>query len=177
MSLLRCVLVLCGVVLAFPFSFAFAQNPPSAWHPYQGGVNCIQVADANGFFNCAPGTTINLTTGAISYTTPAGAIFPFGGAVVLNTTSVTPQALGNDLVIATTPSTVAPGGPLFQGVTIRVRKSPLIPGYCRLVVVGNNSFVEFPIAVVNPATGGIFNVPNTGFDFVVTDFPGGPGGC
>lgn len=170
------VLGLLSVGLALSWSVALAQNPPNSWHPYTGGVNCIQVADADGNFNCAPGTTINLTTGAISYITPAGAIFPFAGAVVINTTSVTPQALGNDLVLATTPSTVAPAGPLFRGLTLRVRRGPA--GTCQLVVAGGDGLQEFIIPVVNPTAPNPVGPSLLGTGAALLEwFPGGSLGC
>lgn len=58
------------LVLAAADSPAWAQN---FWHPYPGGTNCVQVADVNGNFNCAPGTTVNPSTGDLGISTQAAA--------------------------------------------------------------------------------------------------------
>ena len=80
------------------------------------------------------------------------------------TTNTLVQLLGaGDLVLSTSPPTVATSGPLIQGVTLRVRS---VAGACQVVVVGNNGLTEFAI----PTLTGI------GLTTQAT-FPGGPGGC
>lgn len=44
---------------AFP-----GDRPPSWWHPKPGGVNCIQVIDSDGNFNCSSAATVDPLTGA-----------------------------------------------------------------------------------------------------------------
>src|SRR6267142_5562709 len=167
------LLLLVGVVQAH----AQAPYPPNAWHPYRGGKNCVQVADANGNFNCSPFVTIDPLTGVFTSVfggpttiAPALVIGPQSALTGLNTP-------GNDLVIVSSGTTVAPTGPQIMGATIRVRPSPRIPGYCRLVVVGNEAFQEWPILVANPN----YPIPTdsirgSGAAFGVVDFPGGPQG-
>src|SRR6266478_2271598 len=79
---------------------AQAPYPPNAWHPYRGGINCVQVADANGNFNCSPLVTINPTTGAFSALGGGGAFSPVFGALVIAPSGNTFQALGNEIVLA-----------------------------------------------------------------------------
>src|SRR5437879_4893849 len=74
--------------------------PPNAWHPYRGGTNCVQVADANGNFSCSPLVTINPSTGAFSALGGTNAVTPVFGALVVAASGNTLQGLGNDLVLA-----------------------------------------------------------------------------
>lgn len=148
--------------------------PPDAWHPYRGSLNCIQFYDGQGNFSCDPLVTVNSTTHTVSSIITSSS----GGALVVgNATSF--QALGTDLVIAKASTTVAPAGPGAGGVTLRVRPSPRIPGYCMIVAVAGGSFgVEYPLAFFDPTRP--FVAPSIGvglFDDYVTDLPGGPGGC
>lgn len=152
-------------------------TPPNAFHPYGGGVNCIQVVDANGNFNCFGAATIDPVTGAVSIPAlaPGTGTFLSGVAIVPSTTSTTPQLLGSgDLVIATSPKTIAAAGPRIQGLVLRVRQGPA--GTCQLVVAAGDGFQEyvipvFPAAFINPA--GPVIAPGV----LVEWFPGGNLGC
>lgn len=171
------------MVLAFVGQAAAqAQVPPNAWHPYRGGTNCVQVADAQGNFNCSPFVTINPATGAFS--SVLGGPVSQAVTLVIAPTGNTFQGLANDLVIGkSTLVAVAPAGPGVGAATLRIRPSPTIPGYCRLVIAGGNSYnLEFPVALLNPG----YPFPNSGLagpalvpliDAFQVDFPGGPGGC
>src|SRR3972149_7869959 len=101
-----------------PLSPVWAQviPPPSTWHPYRGGTNCIQVADSQGRFNCAAGTTVDPATGNMV----VGGTLAFQGLVAGTFSNGLILAEGNsgaqvlnagELVIATPPKTVATSGP------------------------------------------------------------------
>jgi len=158
---------------------AQAPYPPNQWHPYRGGTNCVQVSDANGNFNCSPLVTVNPTTGA--FVSVLGG--PISTAVTLVVGGGTLTALTGDLVMTkTATSTVAPTGPGIGGVTLRVRPSTRIPGYCMIVAVAGNSYgTEYPIAFLNPnlnlATGPSGAGVALSSDYFFVDLPGGPGGC
>jgi hypothetical protein len=162
-------IVVVGLLAVLGFvSSVDAQSPPNTWHPYKGGTNCVQVVDRNGNFNCSPLVTIDPETGAFSALGPTGAVSPIYGALVIAPQGNSLQALGNDLVLASSSRTVAPAGPGTGAASLRVRPSTITPGYCQLVVAGGNSFVETVIALVNPT--GVSQLP-------IVEFPGGPGGC
>src|SRR5437867_10202466 len=115
--------VLAAVALLIPVAaHAQAPYPPNAWHPYRGGVNCVQVADSNGNFNCSPLVTINPTTGAFS--SVLGGPISQAVALVVGPAGNALQAIGNDLVLATSSGTIAPDGPGVGGAMVRVRPSP-----------------------------------------------------
>lgn len=159
--ILRVALIL--VLLAA--STASAQAP-NAWHPYRGGTNCIQVADSRGNFNCAGGTTVNPTTGdtviggTLSFSTAALAL----QGLILTTSPTTLKTNGSgDMVMMTSPVTVAPSGPGGGGAVVRVRRGPA--GSCQLVVAGGNNFGEFVIPVLDA------------LGRQVETFPGGYRGC
>lgn len=158
--------------------------PPNRFHPYKGGKNCIQVVDANSNFNCAAGTTVDPATGnlviggSITFGSGGASLAPGGLAL---TTSTSVQLLGaGDLVIQSSPSTVAPGGPLINGVTFRVRS--VAGGQCMVVVAGGNGMAEYAIPVIatqpllalNPASPYV-NAPDR--LQMLYYFPGGPSGC
>ena len=174
---MRLRLVILAALLLIPCA-AQAQiiSPPNAWHPYRGGTNCVQVADSSGFFNCSPLVTVNPATGKL--VSVLGGPISTAISMVIGPATNTFQALGNDLVINT--STVAPAGPGVGGAVLRIRQSPLIPGYCRAVLAGGNSYgTEFPIALWNPAAPFAASA-SAGFGLgnnYVIDFPGGAGGC
>jgi len=152
-------------------------TPPNAFHPYGGGVNCIQVVDANGNFNCFATATINPTTGAVSIPglIPTSGTFLSGVAIVPSTTSTTPQLLGSgDLVIATSPGTIAAAGPRIRGLTLRVRQGPA--GTCQLVVAAGDGFREFVIPVLNPGAPGPSGW-GVAIGQLIEYFPGGNLGC
>lgn len=163
---------------------ALAQNPPNTWHPYRGGTNCVQVADANGNFNCSSLVTIDPATGVLSISGGSGIVNTVLGALVVAPSGNGLTYLGNDVVLyKRTTTAVAPTGPGNGGVTLRVRPGA-IPGSCRLVVIAGSSFgaqYEFPIAFLDPAapfpasagTAG----PNTMYGRYTVDLPGGPRGC
>jgi hypothetical protein len=174
----RIVLVLL-VALGWSVADVHAQgSPPNAWHPYRGGTNCVQIADAQGFFNCSPLVTINPLTGV--FNSVLGGPISTAVTLVVGPAGNTLAALGNDLVIAKSALGVGPAGPGTGGAVLRIRPSPLIPGYCRLVIAGGNSFgQEFVVALLNPASP-FLTSPAAGFgsgDYYVVDFPGGPSGC
>lgn len=181
------VVVAVFVALLFPaLALAQAPYPPNQWHPYRGGTNCIQVVDSNGNFNCYSGATIDPTTGVFSLTSAVTTRTPVYGALVVASlaTNSTYQALGNDIVFVKQTSAVAPAGPGVGAAVLRLRPSPITPGYCQVVIAAGNSFnQEIPIAFVNPTyafLGGVANrlstSPNFG-DIVTFEIPGGPGGC
>lgn len=161
--------------------------PPDRWHPYQGGTNCVQVVDSDGNFNCSPLVQVNPATGVLTLLTGFGPISTALGALVIAPTPTLFTALGNDLVIVKSSLTsVAPTGPGVGGLTLRVRPSPRVPGYCNVVAIAGNAFgsnLEFPLAFLNPATGFFMSAPNgnsgpaPAFDWFTVDIPGGPGGC
>ena len=161
-----------------PVAPADAQpNPPSTWHPYQGGVNCIQVADKDGNFNCSATATIDPVTGAVSIPAlaPGTGTFLKSVAIVPSTTATTPQLLGSgDLVLSTSPNTIAPAGPRIRGVTLRVRQAS--NGTCQLVVAAGDGFTEFVIPVLQSASP---NAPGPGVVIgqFLEWFPGGNLGC
>lgn len=181
-SILTLLLTL-GVTVA---ASAQSPSPPNQWHPYRGGTNCIQVADRNNNFNCAAGTTVDPTTGnmvisgTISFTSTGGFSATYFPGIVVAAVGSNAQVLGtSDLVIATSPrTTVAPTGPLIKGVVLRVRPSPVVPGYCRVVVSGGNGIGEYTLSLVPSTWFGPANpsLPSQGLQ-QVTDFPGGPLGC
>jgi hypothetical protein len=176
----RIVLVLL-VALGWSVADAHAQgSPPNAWHPYRGGTNCVQIADAQGFFNCSPLVTINPLTGVFN-SVLGGPITQVLGPLVIapQTLQANLESVGNDLVIATSSLTsVAPTGPGQGAATLRIRPSPLIPGYCRLVVAGGNSFnQEFVVVVANLAFPRAATTGRGYAEYYMIDFPGGPGGC
>ena len=159
-----------------------AGYPPERTRPYFGATNCIQVVDLNGNFSCSPLATIDPNTGqfnaVLNVTSAPGALVigPVTGVV----------ALGNDFVLTKQAyTTTAPTGPgINNGVTLRVRPSPRIPGYCQIVAIAGNSFgqaLEFPLAFQSPTSpsggsqtgGAVLNL----YDTYVIDLPGGPGGC
>jgi len=151
--------------------------PPNTWHPYQGGVNCIQVVDADGNFNCFGTATIDPVTGAVSglTSTPSTGTFLSGVAIVPSTTATTPQLLGSgDLVIATSPKTIASAGPRIRGLSIRVRQGPA--GTCQLVVAAGDGFKEFVIPVVDPASPSPAGAGLL-WSALMEYFPGGNLGC
>jgi hypothetical protein len=75
-------------VLSFIVGSVLALDPPNTWHPYRGGVNCIQVADSQGRFNCYPGATINPTTG-VTAGLAGGPTGPTGAAGATGSTGPT----------------------------------------------------------------------------------------
>lgn len=162
---------------------AQAPTPPNQWHPFRGGVNCVQIADANGNFNCSPLVTINPVTGVLTQGAASGSsVTSFPGALVIAPTTLPVQALSNDLVLAKTALNTAPVGPGKGALTLRVRPSTRIPGYCTVVAIAGNNFgQEYPIAFLNPANPFAINaatpIGQTLFDFFVVDIPGGPSGC
>ena len=158
--------------------------PPDFWHPYRGGKNCLQVADAAGNFNCAAGTTVDPATGnlviggSITFGSGGASLAPGGLAL---TTSTAVQLLGaGDLVIQTSPPTVATGGPLINGVTLRVRS--VAGGQCMVVVAGGNGLTEYvvpviasqPLLALQPSSPYV-NAPDR--LQMLYYFPGGPSGC
>lgn len=152
-------------------------TPPNTWHPYGGGVNCIQVVDADGNFNCFATATINPTTGAVSIPglIPTSGTFLSGVAIVPSTTATTPQLLGSgDLVIATSPGTIAAAGPRIRGLTLRVRRGPA--GACQLVVAAGDGLQEFVIPVVNAAFPNPWGA-GVALGALLEYFPGGNLGC
>lgn len=171
-----------------PLSVAWSQSsvPPNMWHPYRGGTNCLQVADANGFFNCAAGTTVDPATGnmvvggTLAFTGLLPGTFVNGLALAPLGTQV--QLLGpGDLFISTSGPSVAPSGGLERGVTLRVRRGPA--GACQLVVTGGNSFGQEFIIPVVPKSGfqagvGYVNLATPPIPYAtLLSFPGGPAGC
>ena len=157
--------------------------PPERSRPFKGAINCVQVVNSDGNFACSPLVTINPTTGAFSALGTSTVTSPVFGALVIAPAGNTLQALGNDLVIAKASTSTAPAGPGVGAMTLRVRPSPLVPGYCRLVIVAGNSFQEWPIAILAgnyPAFGVIGGVVNNGSlfsDYFTVDIPGGNAGC
>lgn len=181
----RIVLTLALIALLGSPALAQSPSPPNQWHPYRGGTNCIQVADRNNNFNCAAGTTVDPTTGnmvisgTISFTSTGGFSATYFPGIVVAPVGSNAQVLGTaDLVIASSPRTVAPAGPLIKGVVLRVRPSPVVPGYCRVVVSGGNGIGEYTVSLVPSNWFGPTNpsLPSQGLQ-QVTDFPGGPLGC
>lgn len=188
MRRIACVGIFAALVLTGAQAHALdPTTPPNTWHPYQGGVNCIQVVDADANFNCFPGATINPVTGVVSGLSiaPGGGTFLKSVAIVPSTTSTTPQLLGSgDLVISTSPPTIASAGPRIAGVTIRVRQGPA--GTCQLVVSAGDGFQEFiiPVAVPGPVASlnkrsGVPSTPGAGLleAQLLEWFPGGNIGC
>ncbi len=178
MNKIACVGIVAALVLTGAQAHALdPTTPPNTFHPFQGGVNCIQVVDADANFNCFPGATINPVTGAVSIPglVPTSGTFLSGVAIVPSTTATTPQLLGSgDLVIATSPGTIAPAGPRIRGVTLRIRQGPA--GTCQLVVAAGDGLREFVIPVLNPVAPG-----PAGWGVVIGQFieyfPGGNLGC
>ena len=168
----RCAfLVVTAILLWVAPVWAQVIDPPNRFHPYRGGTNCIQVVDSSGNFNCSSLVTINPTTGAFSALGTSTVSSPVFGALVIAPVGNTLQALGNDVVITTSASTIAPVGPGVGGAVLRVRRSPLIPGYCRVFMAFGNSFgQEYPVAFENPAYAFDGSV-----DRYVVDIPGGRG--
>lgn len=180
--MLRRVLVLTAglILMTAPAQALDPTTPPNTWHPYQGGVNCIQVVDADANFNCFPGATINPVTGVVSglSVAPGTGTFLKSVAIVPSTTATTPQLLGSgDLVISTSPTTIAKAGPNIRGLTLRVRQGPA--GNCQLVVAGGDGFREFIIPVVDPTIPSMqgATVGRPVFDALIEYFPGGNIGC
>lgn len=176
------VAVLAAMLLLPQLVAAQAPYPPNPQRAYRGGVNCVQVADNFGNFNCSPLVTINPLTGAFQALGGTGAFSPVFGALVIAPSGNALQALGNDIVIAKALSTTAPAGPGVGGVTLRVRPSPRIPGYCQIVAIAGTAFgtsLEFPLAFQSPSAS--LSIVGKGsdalFDTYVIDLPGGPGGC
>src|SRR5439155_11058779 len=96
--------VLAAVALLIPVAaHAQAPYPPNAWHPYRGGVNCVQVADVNGNFSCSPLVTINPTTGA--FVSVLGGPISTAIQLVIGPAGNTLASLGSDLVIAKSATT------------------------------------------------------------------------
>ena len=133
-----------------------AAQPPSVWHPYRGGTNCIQVADSQGRFNCAPGTTVDPATGNVNISgvlsfgaSSITGVTQYGNGIVLAPLTVQPKSLGaGDLVISLSGDTIAPSGPLVAGyATFRVRQPT--PGRCSVVVVAGSQFREWTIPVLD----------------------------
>lgn len=160
--------------------------PPDVWHPFRGGLNCIQVADSQGRFNCAAGTTVDPTTGnmviagTLAFQGLAAGTFANGLALAPVGTAV--QLLGaGDLVIATSNTNIAPSGPLMQGAVLRVRRGPA--GTCQLVISGGNSFgAEYIIPTIAtydplPSEAALAFTLGLGAQGLQAYFPGGPGGC
>lgn len=170
-----------------------APYPPNQFRPYRGGVNCIQVADRNGNFNCAPSVTVDPATGAVSFGSGGASPFTSGialvptGTVVGTTTttctSTTPcaQLLGSgDLILSSSSRSVASAGPMIAGATIRVRASTLTPGYCQAFLVGGNGFQEWPLLLGNPNVPALIGSQATvsgRSGFVSIEFPAGSLGC
>lgn len=158
--------------------------PPDRWHPYAGGVNCVQVSDSDGNFNCSPLVTVNPATGVLTVSLGSPVSTALGPLVIAPNPSLF-TAIGNDLVIVkSTLNTVAPTGPGVGGLTLRVRPSPRVPGYCNVVAIAGNAFgsnLEFPLAFLNPTQAFLAGETNAGpaplFDYYTVDIPGGPGGC
>ena len=178
----RVVLLVAAFVAWWASATAQVIDPPNRFHPYRGGTNCIQVVDSQGNFNCSSLVTINPTTGAFSALGTSSVMSPVFGALVIAPSGNTLQSLGNDLVLTTSGSTIAPAGPGATGAVLRIRRSPLIPGYCRAVMAFGNSFgQEYVIAFQNPAYAFLGRVGlGSGVlapDFYVVDVPGGPAGC
>ena len=165
----RILLALLVVLILAAPALAQVIAPPSTWHPYRGGTNCIQVADARGNFNCAAGTTVDPATGnmvivgTLSFAGLTAATFSNG--LALASVGSTVQLLGpGDLAVSTSPDlTVATSGPLFRGAVLRVRQ--VGPGLCQWVTAGGNGFEEYVI----PTLDWLGQVQAT--------FPGGPAGC
>lgn len=173
----RALTVLLFSALALPPTITWAQaiTPPNAFHPYRGSTNCLQVADRQGFFNCAPGTTVDPTTGnmvvggTLAFQGLAAGTFNNGLALAAVGSGV--QLLGaGDLVISTSPKSIAPSGPMIRGVVFRVRAAG--PGLCQVVVSGGNGFKEYVVPV--------FAEPSflsQSQERLWATFPGGPSGC
>lgn len=179
----RVMLVLLAVLTLAPAP-GMAQNPPDAWHPFRGGVNCVQVADTDGNFNCSPLVTIDPSTGVLTIALGNGPVTSVLGPLVIGHTPSLFRALGNDIVIDVADSfAVAPAGPGAGGLTLRVRPSPTIPGACRVVAIAGGAFgnaMEFPMAFLNPAYAFLSTKIGSGqalYDYYTVDLPGGPGGC
>ena len=166
-------------------AFAQAPYPPNQFRPYRGGVNCVQIADANGNFNCSALVTVDPATGVFSVRAGSTILTQVLGALVVAPASQQTAlvSLGNDVVLVKQAyTTAAPTGPGAGGLTLRVRPSP-VPGYCRVVVIAGNAFgapMEFPMAFLDPSqtfperpTGG----PASSYGKYTVDLPGGPGGC
>lgn len=107
-----------------------AQNPPSFWHPYRGAANCIQVADAQGNFNCSPLATIDPATGTINLA-PVTDIVMFYSALTAcrsdNANLVPARLAANDWALART----AAGAETYNNVcTLRIpTRTPPGEGY------------------------------------------------
>jgi len=93
------LLALAALVLSLPVG---AAAQPNIWHPYKGATNCIQVADANGNFNCWPGITIDPNTGAVSGLAGGGTVTNTGiltsGQLVVGVGGATIQTLANPAI-------------------------------------------------------------------------------
>lgn len=172
-----------ALVVVVPITVAWAQLgldglPPNRFHPFRGATNCIQVVDALGNFGCAPGTKVDPATGnmvvggSLAFGTLSAGTFSNGLALAAVNSGV--QLLGaGDFVLSTSPSTIAPSGPLIRGVVFRVRSAG--PGLCQVVVAGGNGLQEFVIPVV--PTPSIYQILPGIVDAVQLTFPGGPSGC
>jgi hypothetical protein len=175
---LAALLSFSALALAPITAFGQAPYPPNTFHPYRGGTNCIQVADAAGNFNCAGGTKVDpatgnmIVSGTLAFTGLAAGTFSNGLALAAVNSGV--QLLGaGDFVISTSPSTIASSGPLMPGVVFRVRR--VGAGQCQIVVSGGTSFKEFVIPVTDP-TANVF-MPTSDQTQLLMAFPGGPSGC
>lgn len=175
---LLAVLSFSALALAPTLADAQAIAPPNTFHPYRGGVNCIQVADAQGNFNCASGTTVDPATGnmviggTLAFTSLAAGTFA-NGLILASVNSGAQVLNAGDLVIATSPTTVAKAGPLIRGVTLRVRQGPA--GTCQLVIAGGDGLKEFVIPVTDPTSN--FFISASDQTQLLMTFPGGPKGC
>jgi hypothetical protein len=102
-SLLCLLAVILACALAPPSE---AQQTPNSWHPYKGAVNCVQVADVNGNFNCWPGITINPANGSVTGLSGSGTV----------TTSGVPSA--NQVTYFSAPSVITGLGVCATGTVV-----------------------------------------------------------
>ena len=76
-----------------------------------------------------------------------------GGPLVIVPTGTSVQALGNDLIIGTSPASIAPAGPGQGAVVIRVRLGST-PGTCKLVVAAGTTYNQ-EVTLLDKIPGGL----------------------